>query len=184
LRGGRQPALSNVRARTGGSVRVLAGLATLCLELRTQPLGLEASTHRARGPARRGTVSTGAGRRIQSFGETSCRCLAIAQLGSLGADYDPKRIAERASHAVRDLARGHQGGEVDDKLDAAISGVHALAAGPSAPRKAPGHRGGRNHDAAGCDHVAVHATSVQGPSSCDSEETGMDHHSAHLGWAP
>jgi hypothetical protein len=82
------------RARRKRSVGFFAGIAPLRLELRAQPLGLEAPTHRACGPARGSAVATGAGRGIQSFGETSYRGLTIAQLGSLSTGDDPQRIAE------------------------------------------------------------------------------------------
>src|SRR5439155_11053021 len=65
--------LAKLAEARGGSARVLAGLPPFCLELRTQPLGLEAPTNRACGPARRGAVATGAGRRVQSFGEAPQR---------------------------------------------------------------------------------------------------------------
>jgi hypothetical protein len=105
------------------------------------------------------------GGRVKSFRESPNRRLAIAQLRSLGGDDDPQRIAELLPNPVRNLAGGNQRRQIDHQLDPAVGGVDALASGPGAPGEAPDHRPGRDGDTAGRDHLAVHAPSVQQPSS-------------------
>ena len=73
----------------GWSACVVAGIEPLRLDLRAQMLSLKPPPHRARGSARRSAGVAGAARRVEPFGETPQRCLAIAQLGSLSGDDDP-----------------------------------------------------------------------------------------------
>src|SRR5207248_803795 len=82
------------------------------------------------------------------------------QLGSLRGDDDPQGVAELLPHTLRDRVRGPHRGEVDHQLDAAVGGVHSLAAGTGSAREAPRHGVRGNHDPAASDHVAIHTNSV------------------------